>query len=68
MNNPLNLNINLDWNEIPSDGSKCEVCNQLIIGKMFQRVIFVDFEPAEISQKICTECYALKDDDPKGEK
>lgn len=52
------LNINMDWVEMESDASKCEVCNEIIIKKMFQLVIFVGYDPQETKHKLCASCYA----------
>jgi hypothetical protein len=41
-----------------SDASKCEVCGEIIIKKMFQLVIFVGYDPQETKHKLCASCYA----------
>lgn len=61
MNNPLQIQIAIEWAELPSDGSRCEVCKEVIEGKMFQVVIFVNYEPSYKPEKVCEGCYSLKD-------
>ncbi len=67
MQSPINLEINKEWNQVPTDGTKCQACDTLIIGDMFQMVIFVDYEPVITGIKICAECYSLIDHDTGGE-
>lgn len=64
MSSPLNLSLNIEWHETESDNSKCVLCDTLIIGKMFQQVVFVDFEPVYTKEKVCEYCY----NDGPGEK
>ena len=33
------------------------MCEEMIIGKMFQKVVFVDLEPIYTKEKVCTYCY-----------
>ncbi len=58
MPNPT-VSVNLEWNKVPTDGTKCANCEELIIGNMFQMVAFVDYTPIESGTKICEECYSL---------
>jgi uncharacterized protein with PIN domain len=62
MQEPLRVNINMDWVEVKTDASRCEVCNDVIVTKMFQLVIFVGYEPQETKHKICEHCYAQLND------
>lgn len=65
MPNPLALNLNMDWVEVETDASPCEVCNDIIVTKMFQLFIFVDFDPQETKHKLCANCYAQLNDRPR---
>lgn len=66
MSSPISLSINLEWGEQPTDGSRCSLCQELIIGNMFQCVMFVDFNPVYTDKKVCAVCYQPKENDPGG--
>ena len=51
------LSLHIEYMELPTDGKFCYVCDSMIIGKMFQQVIFVDLEPCEQDVRLCEYCY-----------
>lgn len=57
------LEINLEWYQFPTDGSKCTECEELIVTDMWWLHIFVDEEDVETGFKLCSSCYQLKGDD-----
>ena len=57
MSNPLNLSLNIEWIELDTDNSFCSECKELIIGKMFQAVVFIRTEPIYTKDKVCSYCY-----------
>ncbi len=62
--NPLGIQMNFDWVQVPTDGSKCGECEMVIISKnMWQMVTFVNYEPIETRFKMCEVCYAIKNKD-----
>ena len=56
---PLSLSVTLDWVEEPTDASKCENCEDLILGKMYRMIASVNYDPIESNTKICESCYQL---------
>lgn len=61
--NPLALEINLDWVNIPTDGSVCSECKLIIVSKnMWQLFVFVEREPIERKEKLCESCYTVLND------
>lgn len=63
MQSPLQLKISLDWVQMETDFSKCELCGEVIISDMWQLVLFVDYEPMPKDHKICNNCYQEADED-----
>ena len=59
--NPLNLSLNIEWVELETDHSKCILCDTLIIGMMFQKVVFVDLDPIYTKEKVCSYCYKTEE-------
>lgn len=58
MSSPLDLKINIEEFCMPADGDKkCEQCKELITGKMYQPVIFVNNEEAKRDYWYCHYCY-----------
>lgn len=57
MQNLLNIEANFEYLETESDLSKCVTCEQVIIGKMFQMVIFINNDPVYSKYKFCESCY-----------
>lgn len=47
----------MDWNKLPTDGSRCEVCKMIIVSDMWQLVVFIGYEPVETKKKLCESCY-----------
>lgn len=63
--NPLKIEMNFDWVEVPSDGSICGECEMIIVTeKMWRMMAFIDYELIETRFKMCQACYAIKN--PKG--
>ena len=59
--NPLKIEMNFDWVEVPNDGSVCGECEMIIVSeKMWRMVAFIDYEPIESRFKMCQACYTLK--------
>lgn len=56
MSSPLEQNI--EFQEMPPDGSKCFKCEEIIYGKMFQYFLFdSENEPMPTKFKYCETCY-----------
>ncbi len=62
MQNPLETKANVEYFETTGDGSKCIGCEEMIMGKMFQVVIFIMNEPIYSKFKYCEDCYILDND------
>lgn len=62
-----NLNIELDgvWHKVPSDSSKCLICEDECKEEMYQYFIFEvgNTNPIETSRKICVPCFEQCDDE-----
>lgn len=58
----ISLSAAMEWDERQTDGSKCEICKEIIIGKMYQLVTFIDLEPFDTEHKVCEPCYNTKDE------
>ena len=60
---PTGIQMNLDWVQVPTDGSKCGECEMIIVSKnMWQMMAFVNYELIETRFKMCEACYAIKND------
>lgn len=64
MPSPLNVEINNEYFETTTDGSKCAACEELILSKMFQMVVFINTEPVYTRFKFCETCYNVNVNDP----
>ena len=62
MPNLLNIEANFEYLETESDFSNCIACEQMIIGKMFQMVIFINNDPVYSKYKFCESCYKIEND------
>ncbi len=54
----LEIDVLLEWCEMPIDLSYCDLCNDLIAGKMFELFVFVDDKPEGLI-KSCSSCYYM---------
>lgn len=66
MPNLLNIEANFEYHETESDLSNCSGCEQMIIGKMFQMVLFINNDPVYTKNKFCESCYTELNKDEKG--
>lgn len=61
----MSIQMNFDWVEVPSDGSKCGECEMAIRSEnMWRLMAFIDYELVETRFKMCKACYAVKN--PEG--
>lgn len=61
----MGVQMNFDWVQVPTDGSKCGECEMIIVTpKMWRMMAFVNYELIETRFKMCEACYALKN--PEG--
>lgn len=56
--NPLEVKKVKDWIETESDFTPCYECKDIIVGTMFQAVVWIGFEPIHTKYKYCASCYA----------
>lgn len=59
MSNLLRLEVNFEYHETESDLSNCAKCEQMIIGKMFQLVVFINNDPVYSKYKFCESCHTI---------
>jgi hypothetical protein len=57
MSSPLNLSLEVKYREVPTDHGFCELCEEMMIGTMFQQMIVVAGEEIVQPVKICKYCY-----------
>lgn len=58
----LKVEINFEYHETETDLSNCSTCNQVIVGKMFQMVVFVNNDPVYTQHKFCESCHELENE------
>ncbi len=55
----IEIQVNLEWGEMPTDLSNCFACGDLIVSNMFQVFFFInnvlDEKPSNL--KVCKSCY-----------
>ncbi len=53
------IELNMEVQEMPPDGSKCFECGEIITGKMFQYFLFegTNLKPTPTKFKFCEPCY-----------
>ena len=56
MNGPQ-IKVSIEYREVETDYSFCNICEQMIIGKMFQQVLVVNGDEVKQPIKFCEYCY-----------
>lgn len=56
------IKIATEWYQVKTDGSKCDVCEQVICSDMYQLYFFINYDPIETTKKVCDGCYSLIND------
>ena len=51
------IKVSIEYREVETDYSLCNICEQMIIGLMFQQVIIVNDQEVKQPIKFCEYCY-----------
>lgn len=62
MSDLLKVKANFEYYETVTDGSRCTACEEMILGKMFQLVVFINNEPVYSRFKYCESCHTIEND------
>lgn len=71
MRSPLQIKLDPEYQVLPTDGKTyCCECEEIIFSKIYQLVMFIDYEPIYTRFKYCESCYSeiVKDSDNRTEK
>ena len=53
----MNLKVKIEYRLETTDYSLCNICEQMIIGLMFQQVLIIDEQEVKQPIKFCEYCY-----------
>lgn len=60
---PMAIEIKMDWDSSPTDGSLCTECQMIIASKlMYKLEVFMNREPMGSKHRLCESCYNQKDE------